>query len=258
MKFHNGATLTADDVSFTFDRATSEDAIRNQYTGVGGLEAVDEQTFRVIARAPDAEFLETLNMYIGSAAIMPRSAADAGVDFAKEAVGTGPFTASDGWNADSLTTMVRFDDYWGGGLPHIPGTPYLDGVRVNVGDDATQVAAFAAGELDMLVRNDRVQAEPILSARPDAVTDTWPADFWYGIGFNQDREPFDDIRVRQAIHLALSRQDINAIATFGDGQICGPAMIEREGFTLLIDESGQVAWISRGEGRRSSGGAKAA
>ena len=82
------------------------------------------------------------------------------------------------------------------------------------------------------MRNDRVQAKPVLDARPDAVTDSWPADFWYGIGFNQDRAPFDDIRVRQAVHLALNRQDINAIATFGDGAICGPAMIERGGFTL--------------------------
>ena len=237
VKFHNGETLTADDVSFTWDYATAEDAINNQFkTSRGELEVVDAQAFRLIAPAPNAEFIEVINSYFGSGQIMPRSAADAGVDFSKEAVGTGPFRAPGGWSADSLTTLVRFDDYWGGGEPHREGTPFLDGLRHTPVDKETQAAAFIAGQLDVFTAGDRVQADPILNAVPEAEASTYATDFWYGLGFNQHREPFNDIRVRRAIHLAIDRQDINALATFGDGQISGPMITARDGFSLPLEE----------------------
>ena len=75
-----------------------------------------------------------------------------------ESAGTGPFRVKD-WQADSTTTVTRFEDYWGGGHPGgEAGRPYLDGLRISPGDDATQSAAFIAGELDILSRNDRIQA----------------------------------------------------------------------------------------------------
>ena len=237
VKFHNGATFTADDVAFTYDRATAEDANNNNWKSkIDAFEVVDGQTIRLVAPTPDAEFLEAVNSYIGQLAIMPRSAEDAGVDFSVEAVGTGPFKVKD-WLADSATTVVRHDDYWGGGIPG--GTkdrPYLDGLRIAPGDDTTQSAAFIAGELDILSRNDRIQAKPILDAVPEAKTSGWPTDFIYGVGFNQHVKPFDDLRVRQAVHLAISREDVDAAANFGDGKISGPMTIERAGYTLTHDE----------------------
>ncbi len=239
VKFHNGATLTADDVGFTYERATAEDANRNNWTVgrfIDGFEVVNENTIRLTAPGPNAEFLEAVNSYISQIAIMPRSAEAAGVDFSSEAVGTGPFRVKD-WQADSTTTVTRFEDYWGGGIPGGEvGRPYLDGLRITPGDDATQSASFIAGELDILSRNDRIQAKPILDAVPEAKTVGFPSDYIYGIGFNWLRPPFGDIRVRQAVHLAISRQDVDAAANFGDGVISGPMTIQRDGYTYSSDQ----------------------
>ena len=232
VKFHNGATLSADDVGFTYERATAEDAIRNNWKRfIAGFEVVDAQSIKLVSPGPNAEFLEAVNSYISQVAIMPRSAEAEGLDFSSESAGTGPFRVKD-WQADSTTTVTRFEDYWGGGHPGGEvGRPYLDGLRISPGDDATQSAAFIAGELDILSRNDRVQAKPILDAVPEAETSGFPSDWTYGIGFNQHRPPFGDIRVRQAVHLAISRQDVDAAANFGDGVINGPMTIERTGYT---------------------------
>ena len=233
VKFHNGGTLTADDVGFTYERATAEDAIRNNWKRfIAEFEVVDDQTIKLVSPGPNAEFLEAVNSYISQVAIMPRSGEAAGIDFSIESAGTGPFRVKD-WQADSVTTVTRFEDYWGGGHPGGEvGRPYLDGLRISPGDDATQSAAFIAGELDILSRNDRIQAKPILDAVPEAKTVGFPSDYIYGISFNQHRAPFGDLRVRQAVHLAISRQDVDAAANFGDGVISGPMTIEREGYTL--------------------------
>ncbi len=233
VQFHNGATLSADDVGFTYERATAEDAIRNNWKSrIAGFEVVDDETIKLVAPGPNAEFLESVNSYIGQVAIMPRSAEAEGLDFSIEAAGTGPFRVKD-WQADSQTTVTRFENYWGGGHPGGEvGRPYLDGLRISPGDDATQSAAFIAGELDILSRNDRIQAKPILDAVPEAKTVGFPSEYIYGIGFNQHYPPFGDLRIRQAVHLAISRQDVDAAANFGDGVISGPMIIERDGYTL--------------------------
>lgn len=246
VKFHNGATLTADDVGFTYERATAEDAIRNNWKRfIAGFEVIDDQSIKLVSPGPNAEFLEAVNSYISQVAIMPRSAEASGLDFSSESAGTGPYRVKD-WQADSTTTVTRFEDYWGGGHPGGEvGRPYLDGLRISPGDDATQSAAFIAGELDILSRNDRIQAKPILDAVPEANTSGFPSDWIYGISFNQHVPPFGDLRVRQAVHLAISRQDVDAAANFGDGVISGPMTIERDGYTYsnaeLLQQAGYRA-----------------
>ncbi len=228
VQFHNGATLTADDAAFSFTRAQDPEANNNAFRRSVSepVEVIDDSTLRVVANKPDAEFLEVINGYIGQVAIMPRSFADGGGDFTREAVGTGPFRLAS-HQAGSTALLTRFDDYWQ------PDRPYLDGIHI-VWDtaDATLSAAFIAKESDVLTRNDGVQAKPVLDANPDALSDSWASDFIYGPFFNLTRQPFDDIRVRQALHLTINREDAEAVVTFGDGVISGPMMIEREGYTL--------------------------
>lgn len=230
VKFHNGATLSAQDVRFTYERALSTKAQTNNLArNLASLDIVGVQTVKVVAKATDAEFLENFSAGIGQVAIMSKTAGDAGVDFSKIFVGTGPFK-TDNYRADSAWHATRFNDYWQ------KGRPYLDGIKFLAADDATLSASFIAGDNDILVRNDRVQAEPILKAVPDSVVSKWPTDFIYGIAFNASRTPFSDLRVRRAIHLALNRDAVDAAANFGDGQISGPLGIERSGYSLTKTE----------------------
>ncbi len=226
--FHNGATLTADDAVFSLGKAQDPEANNNAFRRSVSqpVEAVDDLTLRVVGNSPDAEFLEVLNGYIGQVAMMPRSFADGGGDFTREAVGTGPFRLTS-HQAGSTALLSRFENYWQ------PGRPYLDGIHI-VWDtaDATLSAAFIAKEADILTRNDGVQAKPVLAANPDALSDSWASDYIYGPFFNLTRKPFDDLRVRQALHLTIDREEAEAVVTFGDGVISGPMMIVREGYTL--------------------------
>jgi len=87
--FHNGKTLTAEDVTFTFDRirdeATGSPRVQ-QFAPVEAIEATDEQTVTFRLSAPYGPFLATLAS--GFTSIAPN---DDSIDFQSEMVGTGPF-----------------------------------------------------------------------------------------------------------------------------------------------------------------------
>ncbi|MSQ41502.1 MAG: ABC transporter substrate-binding protein [Dehalococcoidia bacterium] len=234
VKFHNGSTLTAEDVAYSYGRWNELGANPNTAAlsrDVKSIDAIDAKTFRAVAKKPDVDFIENFNgnVRLGTG-IMPRSAATAGVDFKKTVVGTGPFRLQR-YQADGTALAVRFDEYWQA------GRPYLDGIHLVMGaDDATISAAFIAREVDAVTRPDRLQADPIRKAVPDAEVVTWAGDNVYGLSLNVGRAPYSDVRVRRALHLALDRPGIEALVSFGDGLISGPLIIERAGYTMTHAE----------------------
>ncbi|MSQ29196.1 MAG: hypothetical protein EXR68_01740 [Dehalococcoidia bacterium] len=230
VKFHNGSTMAAEDVVYSYGR-WNEPGANASATALSrdlqSFEAIDAKTFRAVAKKPDVDFIENFSGYYAvGTGIMPKNAVAAGTDFKKTAVGTGPFKLQR-YQADGTTLALRFDQYWQ------PGRPYLDGVHLVMGaDDSTISAAFIAGDTDVVTRPDRLQADPIIKGVPAAEVVVWPGDFIYGPSLNAGRKPYDDVRVRRALQIALDRSTIEKLASFGDGLISGPLIIEREGYTM--------------------------
>ena len=230
VKFHNGEELTADDVEYSFTRQLSvEGAVNTDFLAqikgasqllegtadqLEGFETVDDYTFTITLSEPYAGFLACLST--PGCSIYNREATEAAGDqFGLDpsvTVGTGPFRLTD-WTINDQLVLTRYEDYWKG-PSELPGVV----IRI-VPDTETQRMMFESGELDVVD----------LDYLPDAVDDfttRYPDQIVSGprVGttyftMNQNIEPFQDVRVRKAVQMAIDRQAILDALYGGRGQV---------------------------------------
>lgn len=141
-------------------------------------------------------------------------------------LGTGAFMVTD-YVANSAMTFARNPDYWQKN-PVGPGKgdqlPYLDGMKILVLPDfSTRLAAFRTGKLDMisapaLTWEDWKDLNNTMTYKPDYVT-------YYGANTQptgrEDKAPFDNLKVRQALNLAIDKQAILKDYYQGHGALLG-------------------------------------
>ena len=233
VKWHDGAEFSADDVGFSLTYAidpANRFRIRSgAFAHLASAEVLDRSTVRLKAKGPVADFLS--GFAEREAFILPKHVQDRGDDFAKVAVGTGPFKLKE-YDPNKGTLKVKNTDYWQ------PGRPYVDGVRCLYGLQAQhETAAFVAGQLDVLHVNDRVQLQTVQRSVPGLQHGTITVQSGLAILPKVDKEPWNDARVRRAIHLAVDRQGLKTAALFGDGVINPPGMPgDKEGWALPPEE----------------------
>jgi peptide/nickel transport system substrate-binding protein len=209
VKFHDvapvsGREMTSDDVVFSFDRileSNAENIKRDLFAVITKVEAVDKYTVRMTLSQAYAPLLANLGTVFG--AIVPRAA----VDFKKVTIGTGPFVLKD-FTPKAKYDYVKNASYWANGTDGKP-LPYLDGfTQVIIPDEGARVSALRAGQLDftdLLVDN---LALELLKSNTALVSEKFPGNFSVMTRLNVKEKPLDDVRVRQAMSLALDRQAI--------------------------------------------------
>lgn len=245
--FHNGKTLSAEDVKFTFDRildeATGSPRVQ-QFAPVEEIEATDEQTVTFRLTAPYGPFLATLAS--GFSSIVP---SDDTIDFQTEMVGTGPFML-ESWDQDTETVMVPHTGYWN------PDEPLVDMLRWRIlPDEPARLAAVRTGEIHLTAITDPLTVQSASESEGVQVLEHDTTDY-YLLGLNTAEPPFDDVRVRQALSLAIDREAIIEAVFFGRGQVAGPIVptlgewaqpveqlpnytVDRERAQSLLEEAGQ-------------------
>ena len=205
VKFHNGETLTANDVKFTLERALASAFIGHI---VGPIDAasitvVDDLTIRFSTTQPFAPMLTHL-AHPAMAILNEKAVTEGGEDYGTNPVGTGPFKFVS-WDFDEKVTLERFDDFH--------GTKALlrEVVFRIIPDNTVRTVQLETGEADIIydiqpTDVSRVDAAPNLTLVRDAnLSVTY-------IGFNVDKAPFNDVRVRQAINLAVDMEAVvNAV-----------------------------------------------
>ncbi len=151
----------------------------------------------------------------GWGAILPESLIDAGHDFANEPVGTGPFSFVR-WVRDSTLELERFDDYY-------RGPASVDGVEVTfVSDASVRLQGLTSGQFHVITAAAAADI-PLIEANPDLATNISPSGLVLVAAMNSRREPFDDVRVRQAMNLAVDKEIIMEVAYAG-GYLTGTFM----------------------------------
>jgi peptide/nickel transport system substrate-binding protein len=250
VKWHDGEDFTADDVAFTFrylsDPASNATTL-GFYSDVESVEAVDDYTVTVNFKNPVAAWF---NPFVGSSGtILPEHILS---DFVGEQapnapfnlmpIGTGPYKVSEFVPGDTVLYDIH-QDYWA------PGKPYFDQVELKGGGDAASAAraVLQSGEADW-AWNLQVESQ-ILDSLKDAGAGTlvtWPGAGTEKLLFNHsDPETekdgqrshrdvphphFQDLRVRQAVALAIPRDDI-ATQLYGEaGTATGYTMNESPAF----------------------------
>jgi peptide/nickel transport system substrate-binding protein len=208
VRFHHGKLLTADDVVFTFrrilDPATGS-AGRSDLGLVEKIEAVDSMTVRFALNAPFANFPELLTGR--QMRILPSDRADS---LKTDPSGTGPFRFVRYTPGDSVELEKNPDFYAAEKIK-------LDKVVLRIiPEAASRVAALRAGDIDM-IWNLPLETVPDLKRNSDIVVDARPSGTWDGFVMNNSRPPFNDVRVRRAVLLALDKRVLVQFALDGQG-----------------------------------------
>lgn len=228
----SGREMTADDVAFSFDRmlATDPENIkRDLFNVITKVEVVDKYTVKLTLSQPFAPLLANLATVF--AAIVPKSE----VNFKNVAIGTGPFILKD-VQRQTKYVYVKNPSYWKEGADGKP-LPYLDGfTQVIIADEGTRTSALRSGQLDftdLLVDN---LAQQILSSNSALVDEKFPGNFSVMVRVNAADPALKDVRVRQAISLAIDRQAIANALGGGTGIVNGPVPTALTDYAVKVSE----------------------
>lgn len=218
VKFHNGKTLTADDVVTSFKQymaaPTSQlfSAIPKSLLGPEGVIKKGPYTVEFRLKAPNNAFPQLVSQTSYQAIIQPAAIADKpGTWVASGMIGTGAFRFKSG-EPNRRVELVRFPAYWG-------GAPPLDGVvMIWYEGTAPQVLALRGGQIDLCVQLNAQEAETFRNKSRFRIFDA-PTASHRMFGLRVDRDPFREARVRRAIALALNRPDIIQRILLGAGTL---------------------------------------
>ena len=227
--FHDGSSFDPEDVVEKFERAMDPDSGHTNsqyYESIESIEAVDEDTVAFHLSGPSSSLL--YNLARPDSVINPSGTA---ATQAAQPVGTGPFVFAE-YAPGSHVTLERFDSYWEEGLP------YLDSATFRIiSDPNARFAALQAGDIDMIgVALLPEQFQQVL-ANPDLKGTQGTGTAEITMAMNNAREPFDDVRVRQAVTLAIDKNAIVEGAMFGLGTVIGTHMSPSEGYYIDLSET---------------------
>jgi peptide/nickel transport system substrate-binding protein len=191
-RFHDGATLTANDVAATYRSILETGSTSPHATPlrlIKRIEVIDEATLDFHLAHPDPLFPGYL--VIG---ILPAAGITAGMPFHEQPLGSGPFRFLD-WPEPGRLWLERIDD----------GRQFE---FLHVGDPTVRVLKLLRGEVDLLQNDLPAELLTYLDEQPDIEVTHGPGSNFAYIGFNLATPPTDDIRVRRAIAHALDRDAI--------------------------------------------------
>jgi peptide/nickel transport system substrate-binding protein len=211
--WHDGKPLTAEDVKFSFERLLDPKTAAPFAPSFGPgvrVEAPDAATVRFALPSPNAAFLAMLA--VPQCSIVSKAFVDAGNSLADTMMGTGPFVFRDHQPAVQLR-LTRNPRYYVQGRPHLDGITFLF-----FRDSEARVAALktkAADIMDFVPFPDQagLEATPGMRLYYDKETN------FFDFRMRQDREPFGNVKVRQALSCAVDRQAAIKAALDGRGTV---------------------------------------
>jgi peptide/nickel transport system substrate-binding protein len=220
VKFHDGAPFTSADVKANGDYwlnpgkyGPPQASYFNPY--VQSVEAPDPLTIVLKLKAPTPILLD--NLSLGWMMMAPKRGLEQGVEwFNTNAIGTGPFK----WNASKWERGISYHldrnpNYWEEGLP------YLDGIVVyGIPDTAAQIAAFETKKIDSVKDLTPSQRQALLQRYGAAIQDTALPGFAFEyLIYNVRKPPFENVKVRQALHLWMDRAQYREKTWQGEGYL---------------------------------------
>ena len=199
VKFQDGTPFDADAVKFSFERAKADGSTNKAKKGVfdniSSIATPDPHRVILTLNNPDA----TLPFRLGentAVILSPKSAASAST----QPIGTGPFKF-DSWQKGSAITLVRWDGYRDLAAIKLKRVTFRF-----INDNAAQVAALLAGDIDGMPRFGAVQNLAQLQADKRFVVEIGSTAGKGMLAINNKKKPLDDVRVRRALMHAIDRK----------------------------------------------------
>ena len=219
VKYQDGSDFTAETVKMNFDRGmnpASKLTRRTFFSFVDKVEAVDPLTVRFTLKQPTAGFIARLSNGTASMvcpSLLKKAAAAGDAAAAKkvtayEACGTGPYTLKH-FEPTEVLEVVKNPNY------RVAGLPKFDSLRwVPVAENSTRAMMLRTGEAQFIwpVPAEQVKA---LEADDKLSIQKTPSVVTRYISMNETKKPFNDVRVRKAISLAINRNALIKVAYNG-------------------------------------------
>ncbi len=220
VKFTNGRELTAEDVKYSLDRVTNpktqspgagffssikgyEEVAAGKADSLAGVTVVDPYTVKIELSHPDATILHVMALNFSS--VVPKEAVDKwGTDFGHHPVGSGAFMMTD-WTIGQHVILEKNPDYWR------KGVPYLDKITFEIGQEPiVALLRLQKGEIDIPgdgippakfteVMKNPDEAKDVVKGQQLATT---------YVTMNVEMKPFDNVKVRQAVNMAINKDRI--------------------------------------------------
>jgi len=213
IEFHDGKTVTADDVIYSFQRRLDPELglapTLPELLDASGLTKVDDRTVEIQLKQQAVTFITGLAEY--TATIVPTGYERFSGD-ATNQIGTGPYVLSS-FTPGAESVHTKNPNYWGEGLP------YLDEVQIiDFADVPALVNALSSGEIDAAVDIPFAQVAAVEGDANLKVLES-SAGSWLVITMAVDQAPFDDVRVRQAMRLIVDREEMVQRVLSGHGRV---------------------------------------
>jgi peptide/nickel transport system substrate-binding protein len=249
VRWHDGQPFTSKDVKFTFDLVReAKDAPtklrlnprKEWYTNVEAIEAPDPYTVVFRLKRPQPSMIALLAS--GYSPVIPAHVPLA--EHRSRCIGTGPFKFKE-WKRGQSVELVKNPDYF------VKGRPYLDGLRyIVIVERGTRVAALQTGQVDVAYPGDTTVsiAEQLRGAVPQMSFTETATNVSENLLLNTKRPPFDNVKVRRALSLAIDRRAY-VKAVHSGSALVGAAMAPKPwgAWGLLEKDTQQLPGYGKGE-----------
>ena len=214
--FSNGRKVTADDVKYSFERVLNpatrsprtwvfdridgaHEFMKHQASEVSGITVKGTYLLTIHLTKPFGPFLSLLTLT--TASVVPKEEVQKwGADFSFHVVGTGPFILHE-WQHSQHLCLV-------GNPTHFRSPPHIKGIMYRIiPEDLTAIVEFEIGNLD-IIRIPAPEFHRYYTHPGKRSIKEQPGLNIYYLGLNCQHPPLNDVRVRQAICLAIDREKI--------------------------------------------------
>jgi peptide/nickel transport system substrate-binding protein len=210
VKFHDGRPVTAEDVLFTITRLLDP---KNEAVGTARMQVIDmdktkvldKQRIQFVLKVPTPEF-PTYALSGTGGGIVP-----ADYKGPENHIGAGPWRL-ESFEPGEQSVFVRFDEHY----RKVPECKEL--VIVDLSDDAARINALQSGQVHAINNVPFGQVDQIKNM-PGMKIHEGPTGLYHVWSMRVDKAPFDDVRVRQAMRLAINRQQLVDVALSGHGEV---------------------------------------
>ncbi len=211
IKFHDGSTMTTADVKASLDYAKTFPVIGQYTKDVGECAIVDDLTFTLTTKAPYANLLVDLSHH--SNHIVPKALIDAGNDFNKNPIGSGPYKFVK-WTMGEKVEFVKFDDYFDkDAMPTITNMTWKI-----IPEGASRTIALEAGEIDIIIEVESMDAKRI-EENADLTLLKVASTSHNFMMVNHEVEPFGNPLFRKALNAAIDKESVAQVALNGLGVV---------------------------------------
>jgi len=227
VKFHNGESLTVEDVLFTFERIRDPEVkapAATYYGEVESIKVIEGNKVEFKLKIPMASSL--LPNFAGvNSAILSKSFVESGANLQLVTNGTGPFFMAEFVAGNYITLRKYF----------VEGLPYLSEIKMMImPEEVTRVSALRNGDVDLAKISEPLSLRQLPSDRFKIYRT--PVLSYYLLGFNTTRGPLSKPEVRNALNYAVNREMIVKAVAFDEATITGPLNPELDFWALQPNE----------------------